>query len=209
MKKHPLTAVADRIDPAAVYQSADVAELLEVSLQMVYNWRVVGWLPGWRQGKGPGRRWEWTGKALLAMARRKHLPRLDHKKFAPSLLWRVGCRCRRCSRAHTAATRVERNAVADALFPQEKRDQVLERIGEGAPVADAASEVEVSRRQVYGAATRDPEFRERLDEAGWALCDQGPQSPVCGTSRSWRAGCRGTGCRGWRRESSAAERASR
>ncbi|MEV4335306.1 hypothetical protein AB0K02_33230 [Streptomyces sp. NPDC049597] len=147
-----------------------MADVLQVARPHVYTLHMVGWLPGATRVPGPGRQWQWSGEALLKVARRQRPPRLDHNRFSPIVLWRVGCRCQRCRAAHASATTSEKRAIADALFSEEKRAQLLELVRAGTPVDEAAEQLSVSRGQVYGMANRDAEFRERLDEAGWALC---------------------------------------
>lgn len=193
---HPLASLVDRIDPAALYRIPDLAELLGLSRSSAMALELSGWFPGSGRERVPGARGVrrvWTGAALIAAAGIDPPP-LDHGRYAPSTLWRLGCSCDDCLAWHNADTRGRRRAVSDERFPQEKRDQVLELVAAGdvASITEAAKEAGVTAGQVYGLALRDAEFRAALDEAGMALCRGGDR---CGRPAGYRQGCRGTACR--------------
>ncbi|WP_307820462.1 hypothetical protein [Streptomyces sp. MC1] len=210
---HPLAKYADRIDASADYTARQLAALLELSLSSVHMMAGYGWLPGSRMrtpARG-GRKYTWTGQQLLRLAGRRIKVQYDHERYAPSTLYRVGCRCPECTAAHNTESRQRRRALAEEKFPEPQRTRLVELVGEGTPVEDAAQEVGVSVGYVFGRATWDAAFADALDDAGWALCVLGESSPACGTAgayrgndskRSPRPPCRGTGCREYKRESS-------
>lgn len=211
---HPLAAYQERIDQAGVYTVRDIAALMETSESNVRGMATYGWLPGSRMrphARG-GRRYTWTGRQLVRIARRPLRLTFDHERYAPQTLYRVGCRCSTCRDAHAAESREWRRALAEELFPARKRRQVLDLVEAGTPVGEAARQVGVTQSLVYGRASRDVEFAEALDEAAWALCLLGQDSPQCSTpatyrgNRSSRPPCRGTGCREWRRGMAQEER---
>ncbi|RAJ44302.1 hypothetical protein K388_07387, partial [Streptomyces sp. KhCrAH-43] len=209
----PLAPYASQINPEQVYTLRQVAALLELAPTSVSGMVGHGWLPGSRMrphARG-GRHHTWTGKQLIRIASRPIKVSYDHEKFSASTLYRVGCRCPACTRAHTQDSQARRRALADETFNVERRTQLVDLVGEGALVPEAAKEVGVTIGHVYGRATWDAEFAEALDEAGWALCVLGSDDPQCSTSVGYRGResgmfprppCRGTGCREWRRGAS-------
>ncbi|MFI8943155.1 type I-E CRISPR-associated protein Cse1/CasA [Streptomyces syringium] len=211
---HLLAPHADDIDPEQLYTVRQIAGLTGLAVTSVYCLSAHGYLPGGRwDPKGPGGgHCLWTGEELLAMV--SHPPTIvyDHDAFAPATLWRVGCRCDRCTDWHNATSKQARRQAADDRFPTGQRRQVLENVAAGMAVADAAQLAGVTLHQVYGRATRDAQFAEALDEATWALCVLGPTHPQCGTATAYSSHsgppCRGTGCREWRRGASRQERAA-
>ncbi|MEU9925054.1 hypothetical protein AB0H51_27865 [Streptomyces griseoluteus] len=216
---HPLAEYADRIDVKADYTTRQLAALLELSLSSVTMMARYGWLPGSRirpHARG-GRQYTWTGKQLLRLAGRSLKVQYDHERYAPSTLYRVGCRCPVCTAAHSTESQQRRRALAEEAFPEAKRTRLLELVADSTPVKDAAQKVGVSSHQVFGRAVWDADFAEALDEAGWALCVLGQTSPACGTAAAYRGNdsktsprppCRGTWCREHRRESSRQERSA-
>ncbi|MCX4976522.1 hypothetical protein [Streptomyces sp. NBC_00620] len=216
---HPLAEYADRIEPAKVYTVRQLAELLELAPTSVSGMAGYGWLPGsrMRPHRRGGRVYTWTGKQLLRIAGRRIRVQFDHDRYAPATLYRVGCRCPMCTQAHNADSQQRRRAMAEEVFPAEKRARVVGLVTGQMPVGDAAAEVGVSLGAVYGRAVWDAGFAEALDEAAWSLCVVGEDDPACGTAsgykgnasgRSPRPACRGTGCREWRRGQSRQERAA-
>lgn len=193
--QHPLAPLVDGIDPDALYRIPDLAELLGLAKSSTITLAISGWFPGAEREPVPGARARqvWTGRALIAAAETEP-PELDHDRYAPSTLWRLGCGCEDCLAWHNDDTRERRRAAADAAFPEEARRLVLELVAAGdvATVAEAAKEAGVTAGQVYGLANRDEEFRAALDEAGMALCRGGDR---CGRPVGYRQGCRGTACR--------------
>ncbi|MFE5037137.1 hypothetical protein [Streptomyces sp. NPDC056683] len=193
---HPLARVVDRIDPDARYRVADLAELLGLARSSTQTLAISGWFPGSEWERVPdaaGRRRVWTGAALIAAADTDP-PALDHDRYAPSTLWRLGCGCDDCLAWHNRDSLTRRRAAADAAFPEQRRRQVLELVAAGdvANIPEAAVQAGVTAGQVYGYARRDDDFRAALEEAAVALCVGGDG---CGTHRGWRLGCRGTACR--------------
>ncbi|MFE1784225.1 hypothetical protein ACFW9F_16985 [Streptomyces sp. NPDC059506] len=206
---HPLAEYTGRIDPGARYTVRALAELMEASVSSVRGMAAYGWLPGGRLAPTPGTKphWEWTGKELLRRAQRRLRVVLDHDRFAPASLYRVGCRCDRCVAAHVEESREWRHNLADERFPATARNRVLELVSTGTPVPKAADEVGVTAATVYGRAAWDRTFAEALDKAGAALCLLGEDNPWCARPTAYRQGCRGTQCRKWRREAARKERA--
>nr|WP_119589442.1 hypothetical protein [Streptomyces scabiei] len=193
---HPLVRVLDRITPDARYRAADLAELLGLARSSTNTLILSGWFPGaqWERVPGAdGRRRVWTGTALIAAAD-SDPPALDHARYAPSTLWRLGCGCDDCLAWHNADSLARRRAASDAAFPEQRRRQVLELISAGDvdSMEEAAARAEVSSGLVFGLARRDEGFRAALDEAAVALCVGGA---LCGRPRGYRTGCRGTACR--------------
>ncbi|MFI5859269.1 hypothetical protein [Streptomyces parvulus] len=177
-----------------------------------------GWLPGSRMKphRRGGRTYTWTGKQLRRLAGRPIKVQFDHERYAPTTLYRVGCRCPACVQAHSEDSQARKRSLAEDAFPEEKRAQLVALVADAMPVAEAAAEVEVTVGQVYGRATWDSRFAEELDEAAWSLCVLGQTDPGCSTASGYRGkpggtsprpACRGTGCREWRRGQSQLERA--
>ncbi|MFF0698401.1 hypothetical protein ACFYU4_37925 [Streptomyces tendae] len=215
---HPLAEYADRIDAAEVYTLRRLAELLELAPSSVSGMARYGWLPGsrMRPHRRGGRTYTWTGKQLLRLAARPIRVQYDHERYAPSTLYRVGCRCPVCVRVHSADSQERKRALADEAFPVGKRARVVALVAAGTTVVDAAAEVGVTAGWVYGRATWDAAFAEEIDEAAWSLCVLGQDDPACSTAAGYRGktggkvprpACRGTGCREWRRGQSQVERA--
>ncbi|MFJ5779986.1 hypothetical protein [Streptomyces sp. NPDC093094] len=100
--EHPLAHVVDRIDPDARYRIPDVAVLLDLAVTSTQTLTASGWFPCStfepRPAPAHSRR-VWTGAALIAAADTDPPP-LDHTKYAPSTLWRLGCRCDDCLAWH-------------------------------------------------------------------------------------------------------------
>ncbi|MFI5814873.1 hypothetical protein ACIA7S_28440 [Streptomyces sp. NPDC051643] len=193
---HPLARVLDRIGPDARYRTVDLAELLGLARSSVHSLAASGWFPGSVFEGIPGaagRQRVWTGAALIAAADTDP-PALDHTRYAPSTTWRLGCMCEDCLSWHNDDTRTRRRAKADAVFPQQRREELLDLIAaRTVPTIDEAAErVGVTPSQVHGIANRDPNFRARLDEAAVALCSN---LDTCGRPGGYRSGCRGTMCR--------------
>ncbi|MGW6203710.1 hypothetical protein ACWF9B_08700 [Streptomyces sp. NPDC055089] len=193
---HPLTAVLDRVDPDAEYCVADLAALLRMARNSIHALVAGGWFPGGAQQPIPatgGRRTVWSGAALIA-ATEADLPPLDHDRYAPATLWRMGCGCDGCLAWHNADSRTRRRGAADAAFPEQQRRQVLELIAAGdvTSIVEAAERAGVVPGRVFGRACRDADFRATLDEAAAALCVGGD---LCGRPNGYRTGCRGTACR--------------
>ncbi|WP_208868544.1 hypothetical protein [Streptomyces viridosporus] len=217
--QHPLARCAEWIDPQTVYTVAGIARLLGMSVSSVKGMAGYGWLSGGRMQphvRG-GRQRVWSGLQLLQLANQPLVVQYDHERYAPVTLYRVGCRCDVCAQAHAKAAMVQRRASAEETFPVESRRQLLEQVAGGIPVDQAAATVGVTRSRVYGRADWDPDFAEELDEATWALCVAGEDSPVCGTAGGYRGqpgrlngrpACRGTACREWRRGAGREERAA-
>ncbi|MGW2496174.1 hypothetical protein ACWCV2_16950 [Streptomyces pseudogriseolus] len=215
---HPLAEYADRIDAGKVYTLRQLAELLELAPSSVSGMARYGWLPGsrMRPHRRGGRTYSWTGKQLLRLAARPIRVQYDHERYAPATLYRVGCRCPTCVRAHSADSQERKRALADEVFPPEKRARLVALVADSVPVAEATAEVGVTVGQVYGRATWDAAFAEEIDEAAWSLCVLGQDDPACSTASGYRGkpggksprpACRGTGCREWRRAQSQLERA--
>jgi len=193
---HPLAHAVDRIDPGARYRTSDLANLLGLARGSIHSLVLSGWFPGseWEPVPGAdGRRLVWTGTALIAAADTDP-PALDHDRYAPSTLWRLGCGCEDCLAWHNNDSRTRRRTAADAAFPEQRRRQVLELIAAGDvdTIAEAAERAEVTPGQVFGLALRDTDFRAQLDEAAHALCVNDAR---CGRPSGYRRGCRGTACR--------------
>ncbi|QKZ20300.1 hypothetical protein [Streptomyces chartreusis] len=192
---HPLTRVLDRVVPDAQYRAPDLAELLGLALSSTNTLILSGWFPGaaWERAPGTDRRRVWTGAALIAAADTDP-PALDHSRYTPSTLWRLGCGCDGCLAWHNADSRQRRRAAADAAFPEQRRRQVLELVSSGDvdSIEEAAARAKVSPGRVFGLALRDQDFRAALDEAAVALCVGGD---LCGRPIGYRTGCRGTACR--------------
>jgi hypothetical protein len=191
---------------------------MELAVSSVDMMARYGWLPGsrMRSHRRGGRQYTWTGRQLLRLAGRRIKVQYDHEQFAPTTLYRVGCRCPVCTAAHSVESKERRRALAEEAFPEPKRERLLQLVSGARPVADAAAEVGVSIHQVYGRANWDAAFAERLDESGWSLCVLGESDAACGTASGYRGNaqgssprpaCRGTGCREWRRGMSQQERA--
>jgi hypothetical protein len=193
---HPLARVVDRIDPDARYRAGDLAELLGLARSSTNTLALSGWFPGFEWERVPGadgRQRVWTGAALIAAADTDP-PALDHTRYAPSTLWRLGCGCDDCLAWHNADSRTRRRADADAAFPAQRRRRVLELVAAGDvdSIQAAAVKAGATPGQVFGLARRDDDFRAALDEAAVALCVGGD---LCGRPRGYRLGCRGTMCR--------------
>lgn len=195
--EHPLARVIDRIDPAALYRVPDLADLLGLARSSTWALVQSGWFPGVEYEPvpdGTGRRQVWTGAALIAAADTDP-PALDHTKYAPSTLWRLGCGCDDCLAWHNADSRDRHRRASDDAFPEQRRRRVLELVASGTvTVKEAAAQAEVTVGQVYGYARRDQEFERLLDEAAASLC-RDPGGSRCATPGAYRAGCRGTACR--------------
>ena len=133
----------------------------------------------------------------------------DHVQYAATTLYRYGYRCPQCTEAHAAESRERNRAAAAEAFTTEQRCFVLELVAAGVSVSEAAEVVGVDGAWVYARAVWDSDFAKELDLAGWTLCVLGPDHPKCGTATGYRGsvrddtrpGCRGTGCREWKRES--------
>ena len=198
---HPLKSIERQIRAQNLYTVRDLAGLLGVSIQSVRSVHAGGYLPGaaWESipgGRGGGR-YVWRGEQLLAALdlTLDDLPALDHQRYAPATLWRLGCGCEDCSAWHNASTKADRRQQAGERFPPDRREQLLALVAAGTVVKEAAEAVGVRTGQVYGACTTDPEFSRRLDEAGEALC-VAASDPQCGSHALYRRrGCRGTACR--------------
>jgi hypothetical protein len=194
--QHPLAAVVDRIDPDALYRIPDLAGLLGLAPGSTHSLALSGWFPGAERERVPGAagvRQVWSGAALIAAAGIDPPP-LDHTRYAPSTLWRLGCGCDDCLAWHNTDSRDRRRARSDAAFPPQKRRQVLDLItaGDVTSIVEAAERAGTSPGLVFGLANRDPAFRAALDEAANALCVGGDR---CGRPIGYQAGCRGTACR--------------
>lgn len=194
--QHPLAGVVDRIDPDALYRTPDLADLLGLALSSTNTLALSGWFPGAERERVPGAdgvRQVWTGAALIAAAGTDPPP-LDHTRYSPSTLWRLGCGCDTCLAWHNADSRSRRRARSDAAFPEQRRRQVLDLVAAGdvATIEEAAERTGVTPGQVHGLARRDDTFRAALDEAATALCIGGDR---CGRPCGYQAGCRGTACR--------------
>ncbi|MET8696844.1 hypothetical protein ABZV65_30390 [Streptomyces bauhiniae] len=213
---HFLAPYAAQLDPAGVYTVRQIAALIGAQPQSVYNLSSHGFLPGARVRVLPrgGREKVWTGKKLARLAARPIQVTYHHDRYSPATLYRVGCRCPNCRAAHTKESQERKRALAEAAFPAEKRQLVLDLVEAQTPVAEAASEAGVPLAAVYGRALWDAVFAEALDEAGWSLCVLGSDDPMCSSAPAYRGNqskrdpCRGTGCREWRRESSRQTRAA-
>nr|WP_233109082.1 hypothetical protein [Streptomyces sp. 14R-10] len=214
---HPLAPYVKQINPEEVYTLRQVAALLELAPTSVSGMVQHGWLPGSRMRPHThgGRQHAWTGKQLIRIANRPVKVTYDHEKFSPATLYRVGCRCPVCVRAHSEDSLSRRRALAEDAFNVEKRTLLLDLVARQTPVAEAAEQVGVTTWQVYGRATWDAAFAESLDDAAWSLCVLGESDSRCSTAagyRGWETGasprppCRGTGCREWRRGASQQER---
>jgi hypothetical protein len=194
-----------------------IAALLGIARSSVNSLISHGFLPGGTVGshRRGGRELSWTGTQLLRIARRPIRIAYDHETYAPTTLYRVGCRCPTCTAAHTDESVARKRALSEEAFSAAQRRQVLDLVAAGASIPEAAGQAETSPHQVYGRALWDPEFADELDDAGWALCALGQDHPKCGTAGAYRGSiggavgkaCRGTGCREWRRDSSRRERA--
>lgn len=215
-RPHPLAPVADRIDPSLAYTVRDIAGLLGIKPAALSYLVAAGWFTGSRMrpvASGSHERW-WTGARLRRLAQQQVV--LDHERFTPLTLWRLGCRCPDCTAAHSATDRAYKRQLADQEFPAEVREQLLARVRDGESVKAAAKAVGTAAGHVYGRAAWDSEFAEALDEAGRALCVLGEGDARCGTSGAYKGNqslsaprppCRGTACRLHRREQSRRERA--
>ncbi|MFE4496096.1 hypothetical protein ACFRKD_26945 [Streptomyces niveus] len=216
---HPLAPYTDQLALQEEYTVRRVAALLSMAPTSVSGMVSHGFLPGSRlrpHARG-GRQRVWTGKQLARIAQRPVRVKYDHEKFAPATLYRFGCRCLACTKAHSAESRERRRALAEEAFTIEQRRRVLELVAAETPVPEAAEKVGVTLHQIYGRANWDVEFAEELDEAGWSLCVFSQDDPQCSTASGYRGNergtaprpaCRGTGCREWRRETSQQERAA-
>ncbi|MER5615875.1 hypothetical protein [Streptomyces sp. NPDC002215] len=216
---HPLAEYEGRIDPAKVYTLRQLAELMELAPSSLSGMARYGWLPGsrMRPHRRGGRTYTWTGKQLVRLAARTIRVEYDHEQYSAATLYRVGCRCPACKKAHSAATTERKRALSGAAFTEEQRNRVVELVSGQMPVAEAAAEVGVTLAQVYGRAVWDADFADRLDEAAWSLCVLGEDDPSCSLPSAYRgkktgptprAACRGTGCREWRRAQARQERAA-
>lgn len=210
---HPLAQHTGQIDPGRTYSTRDLAVLMEMSLTTLRSLITCGLLPGGRTRRTNGREMTtWTGRRLLRTARQPLRLRYDHTRYAPTALYRAGCRCPRCTAAHNQESRTWRRDLADAAFPAPAREHLLGQVSRGTPLADAAADAGTTPGRVHGYALRDPQFAQALDEAGWSLCVLGPGAPRCSTPTAYRGrgeqqpACRGTGCREWRRATSQNER---
>ncbi|MFI6688365.1 helix-turn-helix domain-containing protein [Streptomyces sp. NPDC050485] len=214
-RPHPLAEYTQQIDPDRVYTVRQLAEILELSPSSVQGMARSGWLPGsrMRPHRRGGRVHTWSGAQLLRIANRPVKVTFDHDRYAAATLYRVGCRCPLCVRAHSKDSLQRRHALAEEAFPYEARRRVLELVEAQMPVSEAAAEVGVTLRQVYGRANWDAGFAEDLDEAAWSLCVLGEDDPACATPSGYRGSanrpaCRATGCREWRRAQARQERAA-
>jgi hypothetical protein len=194
--QHPLASVVGRIDPDARYSTTDLAKLLGLARSSTNSLALSGRFPGFEWERVPGadgRQRVWTGATLIAAADTDPPP-LDHSRYAPSTLWRLGCRCDDCLAWHNDDSRARRRAAAAVAFPEQRSRLVLELVAAGDvdSIQEAAARAEVTPGQVYGWAARDPDFRAALEQAATALCVAGDW---CGRPAGWRAGCRGTACR--------------
>lgn len=194
--EHPLAPIVNQLDPDALYRAADLAQLLAMPVKTIGIIAQGAWLPDTRYERVPGStitRKVWTGKALID-ASRTEPPDLDHIRYTPSTLWRLGCACDDCLAWHNADTRDRRRVKSDAAFPKQQRRALLDLIAsrQVTTVAEAAEQVGVTHGQVQGLARRDRAFREALDEAAVALC---AGLDHCGRARGYSLGCRGTACR--------------
>ncbi|MFF2548311.1 hypothetical protein ACFVUY_37940 [Kitasatospora sp. NPDC058063] len=197
---HPLEHLRARLEPGATYTVRDLAELLGVSTQSVRVLHHGGYLPGstWTgiPGRGGGRH-TWSGERLLACLGMDlaALPPLDHDRYGPATLWRLGCGCEDCTAWHAASTKGYRHRDAEERFPSALREELLAQVRAGTDVQSAARDVGLTHHHVYGFARLDAEFGRRLDEAGEALCVSAADSR-CGTPAGYRhLSCRGTACR--------------
>ncbi|MFD8670522.1 hypothetical protein ACFV1U_34725 [Streptomyces microflavus] len=217
VRPHPLAEYAERIDAQRTYTLRDLAELMELSSSSVTGMARYGWLPGSRvrSHRRGGRMYTWAGRELVRLSNKPLVVEYDHERYAASTLYRVGCRCVPCTRAHNTDSVARSRALAEDVFPRAKRDQVIALVTESTPVAVAAATAGVTLGTVYGRAAWDADFADALDEAGWSLCVSGQESPECGTPCGYRGNprgpsprpaCRGTGCREWRRGQSRIER---
>ncbi|MFE3504208.1 helix-turn-helix domain-containing protein [Kitasatospora sp. NPDC059146] len=197
---HPLEQARARITADAPYTVRDLAELLGVSVQSIRALDHAGYLPGAVWSSIPGRgggRYTWAGEQLLACLDMDldDLPPLDHDRYDPSTLWRLGCACADCTAWHAKSTRAYRQRAREQRFPPEKREELLALVRTGTPVKVAAPQVGMTHHQVYALARTNAEFGRCLDTAGEALCVSAADSR-CGTHAGYRhLTCRGTACR--------------
>ncbi|MFD9593146.1 hypothetical protein ACFWA9_10350 [Kitasatospora sp. NPDC059973] len=197
---HPLERARGRISSGTTYTVLDLAELLGVSVQSIRALHHGGYLPGVEWSSIPGRgggRYTWPGEQLLTCLDMNldDLPPLDHDRYDPSTLWRLGCGCEDCTAWHAQSTRAYRRQAAEQQFPAARREELLALVQAGTDVKTAAPQAGVTHHQVYAFARTDDEFGRLLDAAAEALCVSAADSR-CGTHAGYRhLSCRGTACR--------------
>jgi len=197
MLHHPLAPVLDRIEPEQTYTTADLSELLDMSTGSIRALTHSGWLPGSKvqpHARG-GRRFVWTGQALLEAAEISELPALDHDRYHPSTLWRLGCGCHTCLAWHNTTSRKTRRRRAEQALPADLRAKLLRQIRAGTSVKDASLALGTTHHAVYGLARTNDTFARELDDAAQTLC-AAPADSRCGTAAGYsNLQCRATHCR--------------
>ncbi|MYS33402.1 hypothetical protein K388_06708 [Streptomyces sp. KhCrAH-43] len=220
LRRHLLEACRDRIEADRLYTVRELAKLAGLAQNTLWTMARCGALPGALSypnmpgASSNGPQYIWDGRQLLRLIDQPQQILLDHDAHPAHSLHRAGCRCDSCvttlRRANQRAPRQE----SEEVFPRASRERLLVLVADGTPVKDAAAEVGVNSRWVYGRAQWDPDFAARLDEAGWVLCVFGVTDPRCSSQAGYRGHrgvresrppCRGTGCRKWLRDHTRSE----
>ncbi|MFD8594541.1 hypothetical protein ACFV1L_06030 [Kitasatospora sp. NPDC059646] len=193
MLPHPLSSVRNRIDSDADYTVKTLASATGYSRSHIKTLALAGDLPGTTR---PGVGYRWAGKDVLdAINEGAANPDFDHDKYAPSSLWRMGCRCSDCANEHLADLRKWRREISQRDFPEPLQKRLLALVGAGTSVKEAAELLGLTSVRVYAEARVDEEFGALLDKAAEALCVDAADHR-CGTPTGYRRlACRGTACR--------------
>lgn len=132
--------------------------------------------------------------------------KLPKSQLRPTTRYRYAERTPMTRRAHAQQSVEWRRKIAEAEFPLERRNQLLELISSGVPVRDAAEEIGTTWQKVYGLAAINAQFSEALDEATRKACICGGQ-PWTRGGRSDRRRCCCPEARAWRARESQEYRA--
>jgi hypothetical protein len=137
----------------------------------------------------------WTVAELLAIKHRPDAPnRRRGVRAAHGSLSRVGagCTCPDCLEASAAWQRERERREAERQFPPEKRAALIELLSQGMWFKQAAAQIGVSPKQIWGRARSDPAWGAELQ----ATIDRArPTDIVHGRQSAYRRGCRCSECR--------------
>jgi hypothetical protein len=173
------------VSEEAVTSIRQAAAVCNVTPPVVRRWRSLGLIPG------P----PWTLKQLLKVrdatdpGGRRTGPQMAHGTMPR---WNSGCSCDACRQANSDNVKARLRRKAQARFPTDKRQQLVDSIYAGKPFRETLREVELTSNQVFGLARVDEEWSTALETALTATrrYDLKP-----GTNAAYVAGCVCCDCR--------------